>query len=64
MPVINVTLGKLTTEQKKQMIQRITEVSMEITGAPEHAHAVVITELPDDALGLGKKTVAEVKAGN
>ena len=63
MPIINVTLGKLTTEQKKEMIVKMTQVSMDVTGAPESAHAVLINELPNDALSLGKKTVAEVKAG-
>lgn len=63
MPVINVTMGKLTTEQKREMIKRLTEVSMEISGIPEAAHAVTINELPDEALGLGTKTVADIKAG-
>jgi len=63
MPVITVTLGKLTTEQKKEMIRKMTEISMEISGAPESAHAVLINELPDEALGLGRKTVADIKAG-
>lgn len=63
MPVITVTLGNLNTEQKREMIRRMTEVSMDISGAPEHAHAVLINELPDEALGLGTKTVADIKAG-
>lgn len=60
MPVITVTLGKMEKEQKREMIKRFTEVSMEITGAPETSHAVVINELPLDALGLGTKTVEEI----
>lgn len=64
MPVINVTMGKLEREQKRELIKRLTEVSMEITGTPEHTHAVTINELEDDALGLGTKTVFDIKAGN
>ncbi len=63
MPVINVTIGKLSTEQKSEMVKRMTEVSMEISGAPEGTHTVLITELPYDAMGLGTKTVADIKAG-
>jgi len=36
MPVINVTSGPMTTEEKKELIRGLTEVSMEITGTPEH----------------------------
>ncbi|MCM1991193.1 tautomerase family protein [Oceanirhabdus seepicola] len=62
MPVINVTSGPMTTEEKKELIRRLTEVSMEITGTPEHGNSVLINELPLDALGIGKKTAAEVFA--
>ncbi len=62
MPVITITLGNLSVEKKREMIRRVTEVSMDISGAPESAHAVLINELPDEALGLGTKTVADIKA--
>lgn len=62
MPVINVTSGPMTTEQKKELIRRLTEVTMEITGTPEHGNSVLITELPLDSLGIGKKTAEEVFA--
>lgn len=62
MPVINVTSGPMTTEQKKELIRRMTEVSMEITGTPEYGNSVLINELPLDSLGIGKKTAAEVFA--
>lgn len=60
MPIINVTSGPMTIEEKKELIKRMVEVSMEITGTPEHGNSVLITELPLDALGIGKKTAAEV----
>ncbi|MCT4621122.1 MAG: tautomerase family protein [Marinisporobacter sp.] len=47
-------------EQKKELISRLVEVSMDITGTPEYGNAVMITELPLNALGVGKKTAAEV----
>jgi len=60
MPIINVTSGPMTVEEKKELIKRLVEVSMEITGTPEHGNSVLITELPLDAMGIGKKTAAEV----
>ncbi len=60
MLIINITLGPISKEQKEALIKRMTEVSMEITNAPEASHLVAITELPLDALGLGKKTVEAV----
>jgi len=60
MPVINVTLSAISKEQKKELIRRMTEVSMEITGTPEHGNTVIITELPLDSMGIGKKSAEEV----
>ncbi|MCM1991192.1 tautomerase family protein [Oceanirhabdus seepicola] len=60
MPLIRVTTSPLTTEQKKEMVRQMTEVTMEVLGAPEQAHIVLIDELPIDALGMGKLTVAEM----
>lgn len=60
MPLIRVTTSPLTTEQKKEMVRQMTEVTMEVLGAPEQAHIVLIDELPLDALGMGKLTVAEM----
>ena len=60
MPLIRVTTSPLTIEQKKKMVRQMTEVTMEVLGAPEQAHIVLIDELPLDALGMGKLTVAEM----
>lgn len=62
MPVINVILSKIPEEQKKELISRLVEVSMDITGTPELGNAVMITELPMDALGIGKRSAKEVFA--
>jgi len=57
MPIITLTAGPMTKEQKAALIKGLTEVSMAVTGAPEQAHAVAIHELPLDGLGLGKESV-------
>ena len=59
MPIINVTVGELPKEKKKLLIEKLVTASMEVTGAPESSHMVVIQEYPLDALSLGKKTVEE-----
>ncbi len=63
MPIINVTVGELSKEKKKELIEKLIDVSVEVTGAPEAAHMVVINEMPLDAISLGKKTVEEILAG-
>lgn len=60
MPLINFTTAKLTKEQKAELIKGFTELSMRITGAPEHVHTVLIHELDTDAIGLGTKSLEEV----
>lgn len=62
MPTINFTAGKLTKEQKEELIKSLVETSMRVTGAPEQAHTVLIHELPEDSMGMGKQTVEAFKA--
>ena len=63
MPIISVTLGidQVTKEQKKNLIGRFTETAVEITGLPEPAFTILINELPDTNIGLGGRTLDEVK---
>ena len=60
MPIINVTATPLSVEKKKVLIERLTQVSVEVTGAPEQFHTVVIHELSPDSMGVGKKSVQEI----
>lgn len=62
MPTINVTTSKLSKEQKKDLIKSLTEVSVRVTGAPEQFHTVLIHELPEDSMGVGTKSVEEIKS--
>ena len=61
MPIINVKTTPLTKEQKSEMIRRMTQVTSEVTGAPEEVHMVLIEELPYDAVGMGVKSVEEMR---
>lgn len=61
MPYISIESGKLTAEQKKQLIERITSTASEITHIPEHFFTVVIKEVPDENFGIGGKSIDEIK---
>lgn len=59
MPVINFQGPHLTAECKREFIQRITDLSSEITHIPAQFFTVVIHEFNEDSLGVGGETVAD-----
>lgn len=61
MPYITVEGGKLTDEQKEQLIKRLTEVSSEIMEIPQEFFLTIIKELPDKNIGIGGKTIDILK---
>ncbi len=62
MPIISWEGGKLSKEQKKDLIQKFTEVAVEITKVPAKFYSVVIREQQDENLGFAGETVEEIKA--
>jgi 4-oxalocrotonate tautomerase len=61
MPLISFESGKLDAETKKQLIQKLTEVSSEITKVPKEYFFVSIKELPDENIGIGSESILEIK---
>ncbi len=61
MPYISIESGKLTAEQKKQLIERLTATASEITHIPEQFFTVTIKEIPDENFGIGGKSIDEIK---
>ena len=61
MPYISFETGTLEEHIKQQLIEKLTEVSVEITGIPKHLFMVSIKEFPDDNVAIGGKTVTEMK---
>lgn len=61
MPYISVESGALTSEQKKELIERLTATASEITNIPAQFFTVTIRELPDDNFGIGGKSIEEIK---
>lgn len=56
MPVITIeNAGKLSSDQKKELIKKVTEVISEVTGKPMQAVYVRIDEVPRENFGVGGK---------
>lgn len=65
MPVINIDLGvgQANESQKKQLISRMTCEAAEITGIPVEKFITFINEFPMENIGIGVKSLKEIKAG-
>lgn len=61
MPYISVESGKLSAEQKKQLIERLTLAASEITRIPVQFFTVTIKELPGENFGIGGQSIDEIK---
>ena len=61
MPVITFESGALTKETKEQLIQKLTAISVEITGIPKELFFISIRELPDEDIAVGGVTVKSLK---
>ena len=61
MPVINITMGPATEEIKKNLIERLTAEAMGITKIGAEHFTVLIHELSTENLGVGGKTVKELR---
>ena len=61
MPMISFESGQLSSEVKKELITKLTNISAEITGIPKELFFVSINELNDENIAVGGKTVKELK---
>lgn len=62
MPVITYEAGQMSADVKKQLIERLTTVAMDITGAPRQYFTVLIRKQPDENIGVGGEPLCEMKA--
>lgn len=64
MPLVTIkTVEGISEEEKRLVIERITDVMREVLGKnPETTH-VIIEEVPAENWGLRGKTVANIRAG-
>ena len=52
----------MTSQQKAELIQRLTATAAEITHIPSEFFSVTIKELPDQNFGIGGRSIDVVKA--
>lgn len=63
MPNINVQIGPATEEVKKQLIVELTATAVKVTSMRPEQFTVFIQETPYENIGVGGKTVKEIRAG-
>ncbi len=61
MPLITFESGELTKEMKQQLIQKLTDISAQITKIPKESFFVSIREMPDENVAIGGVSVKELK---
>jgi 4-oxalocrotonate tautomerase len=57
-----VECGTLTAEQKSELIEKMTVVASDVTKIPSEFFTVVIKELSDQNIGIGGKTIDQIKS--
>ena len=55
-------MHKVDDQIKADLIRRLTDTSVEVTGIPAEKFTVLISEMDDYNIGLGGKTLKEIKA--
>lgn len=62
MPIIRVDIGKqFNAEQKRQLIEKLTQAAVEVTRIPQNAFSVIIQEHDDANYGVGGLTLDKVR---
>ncbi len=62
MPVITIALSETTVEVKKELIATLTSAAAAVTKLPEQSFIVFVEELSPDAIGVGGRTLREIKS--
>jgi len=61
MPIVRIEIGKHSKEQKKELIQKVSKVVVEVLKEPKSNIMVLLKEIPDENWGVGGETVKELK---
>lgn len=59
MPVITLEAGKLTKEQKGQLVKEFTTSASKIMNTPEQAFVILLKENEHDNIGVGATLLSE-----
>jgi len=60
MPFISIEAGKMTKEQKKELIEKFTRSASEVLKIPKNAFMVMIKENDLDNIGTGGKVLSDL----
>ncbi len=60
MPFISYEAGRVTDDQKKDLIRALTKTASEITSIPESSFTVLIKENPINSWGIGGISLEEI----
>ena len=61
MPIISVAMHQTPPETRKQLIAALTETAAAVTDIPAEKFIVLINELPAESIGIGGRTLLELK---
>lgn len=61
MPYISIETGKLTVDQKRELIAGLTKTASQIIDVPEKFFMVNVKELNDENMGMCGETVKDIK---
>jgi len=61
MPIITFESGQISDELQQQLIKKLTEVAVELTGTPKEYFFVTIKQHADNSMAIGGETVAQIK---
>ena len=61
MPVITIALDQISEEKKKQLVEKLTREAAEITEYPAEYFFVYVQEYPTENIGVGGKTLKELR---
>ena len=60
MPIVNIDwLEGRTQEQKREIVRRVTDVIVEVTGCPPEAVTVIFTDHPRHDIGKAGKLLSD-----
>ena len=61
MPTITIAMDQISEEKKKLLIEKLTSEASKITNYPPEFFYVYIQEFPTENIGVGGRTVKEIK---
>ena len=61
MPIVQVGMGIMTKEKKKELIERLTEVVSDVAQLPKQTITIIIDEKHADNIGVGGVQLSEIK---